>query len=80
MSSHYISGQNYNIFSNKSAVNVANLKYLETAAKNQNGFREENKTTLNSRNVCCYSVQNNLSFRLPCKNLKVKVIQPTRTF
>jgi hypothetical protein len=40
---------------------------------NQNDIRDEIKSTLNSGNVCYYSVQNLLSSRLISKNLKIKI-------
>jgi hypothetical protein len=40
---------------------------------NQNDIHDEIKSTLNSRNACCYSVQNLLSSCLISKNLKIKL-------
>jgi hypothetical protein len=52
---------------------MAKFKYLGTALTNQNDIYDEIKNTLNSGNVCYYSVQNLLSSRLISKNLKIKI-------
>jgi hypothetical protein len=74
MSRHPNSGQNQNIrIANDSFEKVATFKYLGMTLINQNDVHGEIKSTLNSGNVCCYSVQNLLSSRLISKNLKVKI-------
>jgi hypothetical protein len=65
MSRHPNSGQNQNIrVANESFENVAKFKYLGTTLTNQNDFRDEIKSRLNSENACYHSVQNILSSRL----------------
>ena len=49
------------------------FKYLGTTLTNQNSIREEIKSRLRSGNACYHSVQNLLSFRLLCKNLKINI-------
>jgi hypothetical protein len=64
MSCHPNSGQNQNIRrANDSFENVATFKYLGMTLTNQNDIHDEIKSTLNSGNVCYYSVQKLLS---PC--------------
>jgi hypothetical protein len=46
-----------------------NLRYKSS----QNDIHDKVKSRLNSGNVCYYSVQNLLSFRLVSKNLKIKI-------
>jgi hypothetical protein len=65
MSRHPNSGQKQNIrVANESLENVATFKYLGTTLTDQNDIHDERKSRLNSGNVCYYSVQNFLSFRL----------------
>jgi len=65
MSRHPNSGQNQNIrIANASFKSVSKLKHLATTLTNQNDIHDEIKGTLNSGNICYYSVQNLLSFRL----------------
>jgi len=52
---------------------VKEFKYLGKNLTNQNAIAEEIKSRLRSRNACYYSVQNLLSSRLVCKNLKIKI-------
>jgi len=52
---------------------VEGFKYLGTTLTNQNSIGEEIKSRLRSGNACYHSVQNLLSFRLPSKNLKIKI-------
>jgi hypothetical protein len=46
---------------------------LAATVTNQNYIYEEIRIRLNSRNACCYSVQNLLSSSLLSKNLKIKI-------
>jgi hypothetical protein len=65
MSRQQNSQQNQNISTaNESFENVATFTYLGTTLTNQNDIRDEIKSRLNSRNVCCHSAQNFLSSRL----------------
>ena len=43
------------------------------ALTNQNSIQEEIKSSWNSGNACCHSVQNLLSSRLLSKNIKIKI-------
>jgi hypothetical protein len=62
MSRHQNSGQIQNIrISNESFQDVAKLKHLATTLRKQGDIHDKTKTKLNSRNACCYSVQNLLS-------------------
>jgi hypothetical protein len=71
MSRHPNSGQNQNIrIANESFEKVAEFKYLGTTLTNQNDIHDEIKSRLNSGNVCYYSVQNLLFFRLISKKPK----------
>jgi hypothetical protein len=45
----------------------------ERQLRNQNLIQEESKRRLNSGNACYHSVQTLLSFRLLCKNIKIKI-------
>jgi hypothetical protein len=68
LSRHQNAGQNHDIkTANRCFENVAQLRYLETTATNQNLIQEEIKRRLNSGNACYHSVQNLLSFRLLSK-------------
>ena len=49
------------------------FKYLGTTLTNQNSIAEEIENRLKSGNACYHSVQNLLSSRLLCKNLKIKI-------
>jgi hypothetical protein len=71
---HQIAGQIHHLMiTNTSVKNVTNLKYLGTTLKNQNFTHDETKSKLISGNSSFNSVQNLLSSRLPCKNVKVKI-------
>jgi len=52
---------------------VEEFKYLGTTLTNQISIPEEIKSRLRSGNACYHSVQNLLSSRLLCKNLKIKI-------
>jgi hypothetical protein len=65
MSRHPNSGQNQNIrLVTESFEDMAKFKYLGMTLTNQNDIHDEIKSTLNSSNACCHSVQNLLSSRL----------------
>jgi hypothetical protein len=51
--------------------NVAQFRYLETTATNQNLIQEEIKRRLNLGNACYHSVQSLLSSRPLSKNVKL---------
>lgn len=52
-------GQNYNIqLANIKSESVANVKCWETTLQNQNLSKKEHESRLNSKNTCCYPVQN----------------------
>jgi hypothetical protein len=72
--SHYQNvGQNlYLLFAIESIENVANFRYLETTATNQNCIHEEIEDRLNTRNAATvlYSV---FSSRLLSKHIKIKI-------
>jgi hypothetical protein len=58
---------------NRCFENVAQFRYLGMTIKNRNLVQEEIKRRLNSGNACYHSVQNHLSSRLLCKNIKIRI-------
>ena len=58
---------------NGSIERVEEFKYLGKTLTDQNSIQEEIKSRLKLGNACYYSVQNLLSSRLLCKNLKIKI-------
>jgi hypothetical protein len=52
---------------------VAKFKCVGTTPTNQNTMAEEIKSKSNSRNASHNSVQNRLSFRVLCTNIKIKI-------
>jgi hypothetical protein len=58
---------------NNSFEGLRKFKYLGTNLKCQNSIQEENKSRLNSGNVCYHLVQNILSSSLLSKNIKIKI-------
>jgi hypothetical protein len=74
VSCHQNEGQNYDVrIANKGFVNVADLKCLVTAPRNQNRIHEEIKSRLNSRTVFCDSVQNLSSSQVLPKNVSILI-------
>ena len=68
--------QNQNIaIGNLSFENVEKFKYLEVTVTNTNDIREEIKGTINTGNVCYYSLEKILPSRLLSKKLKVNNIK-----
>jgi hypothetical protein len=59
---HQNAGQNHNInIGNRYYENMAQLKYLGIAGRNENLINEEMKRRLNSGDTCYHSAQNILS-------------------
>jgi hypothetical protein len=58
---------------NSSTERVEEFKYLGKTLTDQNSIKEEIKSRLKLGNPCYHSVQNLLSSRLLCKNLKIKI-------
>jgi sorting nexin-29 len=74
ISRHQTAGQsNYIRVANKSFEKVAKFKHLGATLTDQNCIHEEIRSRLNSGNVCYHAVQNLLSSRMLCKNVKIKI-------
>ena len=74
MSQDQNAGQNHSVrIDNSTFERVEEFKYLGTPLTLQNSILEEIKSRLRFGNVCYHSVQNLLSSRLLCKNLKIKI-------
>jgi hypothetical protein len=74
LSRHQNAGQNHGMkIANRSFENAAQFKYFGTTVTIQHLIHEEIKSTRNSGNSCCHSVQNLLCFRLLFKNVKIKI-------
>jgi hypothetical protein len=72
MSCQQDAGQNNNMKSaNKLVENVARLKCLRTALRNQNYVDKKIKSTLNEEMPACYHLTQNLLSSLQPKNLRV---------
>jgi hypothetical protein len=75
LSHHQNAGQNHDIkIGNRCFENVEQFRYLETTITNRNLIQEEIKRRLNSGNPCYHSVQNVLSSRLLCRNIKTRIL------
>ena len=74
MSRDQNAGQNHSVrIDNCTFERLEEFKYLGTTLTIQNSIRDEIKSRLRSGNACYHSVQNILSSRLLCKNLKIKI-------
>jgi hypothetical protein len=74
LSCHRNAGQNHDIkIASRCFENVAEFKYLGTTLTSQDLIQEEIMRRLNSGNACYHSVKNILSFRLPFKNLNIRI-------
>ena len=60
-------------FDNSSFESVEDFKYFGKTLTNQKSVGEEIKSRIKSGNVCCFSVENLLSYSLLYKNLKIKI-------
>jgi hypothetical protein len=73
MSQNQNAGQSHNInIDDGTFKRVEEFKCYGTTITNQNSIQEEIKSKLKSGNVCHFSVQKLLSFRLLSKNLKLR--------
>jgi hypothetical protein len=78
VSRHQNTGQYNNIkIANRYFENGTQFKYLETTVTNRNVIRKEMKRKFNSLNSCYRSVQNLLIFRLPSRNIKIRMYKTT---
>jgi hypothetical protein len=59
----------------KSSVGVEHLKHLGTTLANVIFIQEDIKSSLNSGNACCHSVQNLMSSRLLSKYIKIRTFR-----
>jgi hypothetical protein len=67
-------GQKYSIkIASRCLADLGKFKYLGTTLTDQNCVHKEIKSSLNSGNACCRSVQSLLSSRLLSRNVKVKM-------
>jgi hypothetical protein len=67
-------GQNHDIkVGSRCFENVEQFRYLGTTITNRNLIQEEIKRILNLGNASYHSVQNRLSSRLLCKNIKIRI-------
>ena len=74
MSRDQNAGQNHSVrIDNSTFERVEEFKYLGTPLTRQHSIPEEIKSRLRLGNACYHSVQNLLSSRLLCKNLKIKI-------
>ena len=74
MSRDQNAGQNYSVrIDNSTFERVEEFKYLGTPLTRQHSIPEEIRSRLRLGNACYHSVQNLLSSRLLCKNLKSKI-------
>jgi hypothetical protein len=74
MSRHQTTGQSLYINEvNESFENVAEFEHFGTTVTVQTCIHEEIKSRLNSLNACYHAVRHPLSFRLPSKNVNIKI-------
>jgi hypothetical protein len=74
LSHHQNAEQNHDIkIANGFFENVAQFKYLGTMVTNQNLIQDKIKRRLNLGNAGQQSMQNLLFFRLPSKNIKIRI-------
>jgi hypothetical protein len=67
-------GQNHEVkISNRSFVNEAQFRYLETRVTNQNLSQEERTRRLNSGNACYHLAQKHFPSPLLSKIIKIKI-------
>jgi hypothetical protein len=56
---------------------MEHFRYVGTNLTKQNGIQDEIRSSLQSGNACCHSLQNLLSSSLTPKNIKIKIYRNT---